>query len=159
MNNDNFLQEGTQFVLSYELLCLLRWLIDHHPHQLQQLITKALSAGLYSQIQNQIHNPMSEQTIAQDNELVQQSIIDFCAHLEVMLHEQITVLLKQKAREQDLLTTVEHIDGEACDQDTVRESIEKVTAHHKKKTDNNSKELLYKEILKRWKPHDKKIIN
>ena len=133
MNNDNFLQEGTQFVLSYELLCLLRWLIDHHPHQLQQLITKALSAGLYSQIQNQIHNPMSEQTIAQDNELVQQSIIDFCAHLEVMLHEQITVLLKQKAREQDLLTTVEHIDGEACDQDTVRESIEKVTAHHKEK--------------------------
>lgn len=159
MNNDNFLQEGTQFVLSYELLCLLRWLIDNHPHQLQQLITKALSTGLYSKIQNQIHNPMSEQSLAHDNELVQQSIVDFCAHLEVMLHEQINVLLKQRAREQDLLTTVDHIDGEACDPDTVRESIEKVTAKNRVPKDHDAKELLYKEILKRWKPHDKKIIN
>lgn len=159
MNNDNFFQEGTQFVLSYELLSLLRWLIDNHPHQLQQLINKALSAGLYTKIQKQLHSPLSEQSIAQDNELVQQSIIDFCAHLEVMLHDQINVLLKQRAREEDLLTTIEQIDGEACDQNTVRESIEKVTAHQKKQQDSNTKELLYKEILKRWKPHDKKIIN
>jgi hypothetical protein len=158
MNNQNMDLDNTQFVLSYELLCLLRWLVDNHPNQLQQLITKALSSGLYAQIQKQIHNRTDHQ-IEQDNEITQHSIVDFFSELENILHEQISRMVQYKAQQQDLLSTIDHIDGEACDQDIVRESIEKVTAHNRTTSPADAKELLYKELLKRWKPHDKKRVN
>ncbi len=41
---NEFIQDDTQFVLSYELLCLLRWLTEHDAEKLKKIIAKAITS-------------------------------------------------------------------------------------------------------------------
>ena len=53
MNNDSFNNNNNsaqQFVISYELLCLLRWLLEHDVEKLKKMVSKALAPGLKEDI-------------------------------------------------------------------------------------------------------------
>ena len=50
MNNDNSYKSDGQFILSFELLQLLEWLIEHQPDEIKKLVHKALAQGLHSNI-------------------------------------------------------------------------------------------------------------
>jgi len=57
------------------------------------------------------------------------------------------------------LPTIDQIDGNLCDTETVRSSVEKTTKKLDHYPNINAKEQLYKELLKKWKPFNKHSIN
>ena len=157
MANDQFshASNSEQFVISYELLCLLRWLIENDAEKLKKIITKALSAGLNEEIKK-IERFSSITTDAPHiAEEMQHSIIDFFHTMEVILLESINELTIQKAVEQKLMPAIDHIDASTCDETVVRSSIEKATSTSALKPGSNVQELLFKELLKNWKPSKK----
>jgi hypothetical protein len=151
MINNNFEHEA-HFTLSYQLLCLFRWLIEHDEERLKKLINKALSDGLFNDIRKK--QPNTE--LSPD---AQNSILDFFATIETMLAESINERIEQQAREKNLLPSIDHIDTSICTQDLVRSSLDKIAS----KMDINSKEspqeMLFRELLKRWKPINKNMLN
>ncbi len=145
---------NAQFVLSYELLALLRWLVDHDADKLKKIIGKGLRSGLQEVLHTLDHTEDAEIL----NEM-QHSITDFLHLLEKLLSETMSEEVQEKARQQKLLPTVDHIDTNQCDNNTVQSSLEKTTSTLMDNPNANAKELLYKELLKRWKPVDKNIKN
>ena len=142
---------NSQFVLSYELLVLLRWLIDHDDHKLKKIIGNALKSGLQEELQLLDNSDVSELSE------LQHSITDFLGVMEALLIETTCERIKEKARQQKLLPSVYRIDTSLCDNTTVRFSLEKATSELSENPNANAKELLFKELLKRWKPIDKNI--
>lgn len=154
MNNNEF-SHDTQFVLSYELLCLLRWLVEYDAEKIKKIIAKAMASGLMNEV-NYIRQHKNEEQTLQE---MQHSIVDFFSLLEVLLHETANEQAVQKAVQKNLMPAIDQIDTAACDDATVRLSVEKATAKIEHNPKENPKELLFKELLKRWKPQNKNILN
>ncbi len=155
INNDGFSHESNgQFVLSYELLVLFRWLVENHAEELRPIIAKALASGLQDEIglmdRNNQLPPLEE---------VQCSIVDFFAMMEDLLIDELEGAIEQQAQEQDLMPAVDKIDTTVCDNETVRFSLEKATSMMKDNPSINAKKALFEEILKRWKPNNTTIVN
>lgn len=143
---------NSQFVLSYELLLLLRWLIDHDENKLKKIIGNALKSGL----QHELQHLNNTEDVSELQEL-QHSITDFLGSMEALLIETASEHVKEQARQQKLLPSVGQIDTTLCDDTTVRFSVEKATSELADNPNANAKELLFKEILKRWQPTDKNL--
>jgi uncharacterized membrane-anchored protein YjiN (DUF445 family) len=157
MNDNPFSNDNAQFVLSYELLCFLRWLVYNDSDKLKKLITKALASGLKDDIDRIRGQKINDQM----NEEVQHSILDFFNLLEMLLNESVNEQTVQRALSKNLMPAIDQIDSSICDDEVVRSSVEKVTTkiEHNPKANEQAKELLFKEVLKRWKPHNKNILN
>lgn len=154
MNNDSFNNNNNsaqQFVISYELLCLLRWLLEHDIEKLKKMVSKALATGLKEDIKQfeQFGDVNTDPAMIEE---IQHSIIEFFSMLETLLLESMKEQAVQKAVEKNLMPTIDHIDSTICDDATVRSSVEKATAKSEQHPKANAQELLFKELLKRWKP-------
>lgn len=151
MNNDSFSQDtNSQFVLSYELLHLLQWLGRYDVDKIKKIIAKAVAHGLHDEIQRM--DKISEQNLLQD---MHHSMIDFFELLDGLLFDAINDHVEKKAREKNLLPTIDQIDATMCDYETVRSSVEKTTKTLDHQPNANPQEQLYKELLKKWKPLNK----
>ncbi len=151
-NNDE--AENNQFIISYELVALLRWLIENDTDKFKKIITKSYSAGLKDDI-HRIQNKQEEVTI----EDIHFTILEFLSLLDSLIHETINEKVVQRAVEKNLMPTIEHIDSKIFDDATVRSSVERATASNDKHPHENPHTVLYKELLKRWKPNKKMVIN
>lgn len=151
--DENTFSEDTQFSLSYELLGLLRWLTIHDQERLKKILTRALETGLHDELKKSV---ASTKGIGSDQD-VQNSIIDFLGLLETMLFEAMNEHTVKRAIQKNLMPAIDQIDTTVCDDATLRFSVEKATATHN--MHENPKELLLKELLKRWKPSKKTILN
>ena len=140
---------STQVLLSYELLCLLQWLATHKTDKIKKMISKALVNGLDHELQKK--DTISKFNLTED---IQDGIVDFFTMLESLLLEASEEHAVNKALENNLMPAIGQIDSSICDDATVRSSIEGATSQMQK-TNGNPKELLLKELLKRWKPTDK----
>lgn len=155
-NNDSlYANENQQFVISYELLCLLRWIIEHDAEKLKKIIARAVASGLKDNM-NKLDEIQSQQEEVED---IQHSIIEFFGLMEGLLAESINEHAVKTAMEKNLMPTIDHIDSTVCDDATVRFSIEKATNKLEQYPKENPQEVLYKELLKRWKPAKKNILN
>jgi hypothetical protein len=156
MNNNSFSNDNNaQFVLSYELLCLLRWLVDNDAEKLKKLVSKAVASGLKENILKARDGQCQDHM----NEDIQHSILEFFSLLETLISESMNEQAVQKVLEKNLMPAIDQIDSTICDDATVRFSIEKATAKFEHNPKENPKDLLFKELLKRWKPHNKNILN
>lgn len=152
MNNDSFNNNSAQqFVISYELLCLLRWLLENDVEKLKKMVSKALATGLKEDIKyfEQLGDVSADPVMVEE---VQHSIIEFFSMLEMLLAESIKEQAVQRAVEKNLMPTIDHIDSTICDDATVRSSVEKTVAKSEQHPRENAQNMLYKELLKRWKP-------
>lgn len=155
INNDGFSHESNgQFVLSYELLCLFRWLVENNADDLRPIIAKALAQGLQDEL-----SLMDRAEQLPELEDVQFSIVDFFSMLEELLLDAADEAVDQQAQEQDLLPAIDKIDTSVCDNETVRFSLEKATSLMKDNPSINAKKALFEELLKRWKPANTSILN
>lgn len=135
-----------QFVLSFELLQLIEWLIEHQPDELKRLIQKSLAQGLSSNILQA--EEILETYTAED---MQNTVIDFFSLTEVLLLESIN---EQNANYQhtQFHNTITQIDQSSCDSETVSSSVEKASAQIEKNSKQNAQAILFKELLKNWNP-------
>jgi hypothetical protein len=152
MKDDMMTPTNNQFVISYELLHLLQWIVEHGSHELKQLVGKALAAGL----RERMHHADADMHIAEE---MQDSIVDFFSLLEGLLIETVNEQAMLKAHEKNLMPALEHIDSTVCDTATVRSSLEKATTKMTKNPNANAQQLLFEELLKRWKPNKKAMMN
>ena len=111
MNNNEFSNDNAQFVLSYELLSLLRWLAEHDAEKIKKIINKSLSAGLKDEVNRARAGKTEEQTL-QD---IQHGIIDFFGLLEILLHESMSEAAVQTAVQNNLMPSIDQIDSAICD--------------------------------------------
>ena len=156
MNDDSFFNTDTdsQFVLSYELICLLRHLMIYDAQKLKKIVDGALASGLQDELKKkEIINDSSSL------EEIQENLIDFFAMLETMLIEAVNERAMQKALEKDLFPAIDQIDSTVCDDETVQCSVEKATSNIDQNPHENPKDLLFKELLRRWKPDKKNVLN
>ena len=98
MNDDSFYNDSqsNQFVLSYELVRLLQWLMDHDEHKLKKVVATALASGLQDELQKS-----SAQNETADLENIQESFIDFFGMLESLLLESMHEQAVKKAMEKN----------------------------------------------------------
>lgn len=159
VNNDSFAQShenDTQFMLSYELVCLLRWLMEHNEPQLKNLIKKALASGLKKEIKSIDSLHQAHQNSLEE---IQMSIIDFFGLLEAILLETMHEQAVQATIEKNLMPAIEHIDARECDTAIINHSIERVVSKIDNASSEHAQEMLFQEILRRWKPNKKKTLN
>lgn len=154
-NHDQFNSDGNgQFVLSYELLYLLQWLIDNESETLKKMINRAIKQGFKEQRMQS--NDIVEVQIS-DN--IQQSIVDFLGLLDTLLMESTNENSVQKVLQSNQIPALNHIDSSVCDNETVQGSLDKTTSKLKGHPEQNAQEILLKELLKRWKPQKKNVAN
>ncbi len=141
-NNDN-----NQFVVSYELLQLFKWLFEHEQEAVKKLLEKALHHGL----QEQFFSPTSEE----NSEALQQSIIDFFALLETLMYELLNEDEIKRVLERNLIPAINHIDASVYDHNALAASVAKATTAYEHNPHEDPKAIFCKELLKRWKPSKK----
>lgn len=151
-DNDQF-HNSNQFVITFELLSLLIWIIEHEDQTIEKIVKKAFRSGLKEEMKR--NKPTND---AQLLEEAQQGIIDFFGMLESHMIDAMHEQSFKRAVEKNLLPAIEHIDTAICDDATVRMSVEKAT-NSAKKSPKAAKEILYKELLKRWNPGKKQNFN
>lgn len=146
MSRDQFDNEGEQFIVSHELLFLLRWIVENHTDELQDfVVTARAKSGLSARADSSKVPPF-------DYDEAHAYIIDFLGLIEALLltakHEDDT----QVRLARQLMPAVDQIDRTNCDGETVRSSIETATRNVRKHPKQDAQQILYKEILRRWKP-------
>ncbi len=137
------------FIVSYQLLQLLRWLVEHEPEMLRRLVVKALRNGF---------NELLMQQEVESDEQVQQHILDFFSLLEAFLCDVVTENDTRRGLQRSLIPAIDRIDTTACDAYLVAQSIDKAAALIEDNPCQDPKEVLCRELLKRWKPA-KKIVS
>lgn len=155
MNSDS-LFENSQLVVSYELLQFLRWVVTTEPESLQVLMRQSLDA----KPGHGTHHSCAHDDMAPSHEELQRSVIDFFDLLENKLQEIIhAVDHDSRPGAQALSPTVNSIDSSLCDENTVALSIAHATSQLNMGTPQHAKEMLYKELLKNWRPRNKHLLH
>ncbi len=145
MSNEN--KNNEQFVLSYELLALMRWIMVHESEALKRIITRAISQGLGEYIDTS-DEPLSNN----DLEELQHAIGEFMAHMDCLLIESCNDRAVKCAYERNLIPTLDQLDTSSYDNSTIRSSLAVASSKIERHPEKNPKDVLYKELLKQWKP-------
>lgn len=146
----NTLYDNNHFVVSYELLQLLEWMMYHEQDALKKIISRSFEQGFV---------PYSVHKKQDDVDEARQWVMDFFGLLEVLMVE---VTHEQETKEvttRSVLPAVDHIDSRLYDSRSLAASIAKANLAAENNTGENPKEILCKELLKRWKPTKKAILN
>ncbi len=147
MKKNFFDNEINQCELSYEFLYLLKWLLDNEVDTLKKLVTSAVKHGF--------KNTMHPNDAASEN--IQNSIIDFLDLLDTLLVEVIHEQSVKKILDKNLLPALDQIDAKVYDKSVVQSSLEKATAAFDNFPEKNPQDILFKELLKRWKPNKNSV--
>lgn len=152
-SNMNHNDQG-QILLTYELLFLLQWIMEHESDALKKIIVRALKNGFNDPefrsnevIEMQISDPT-----------IHDCIVDFLSLIDSLLLETTTELDMQKNAEMTMIPALKHIDSTICNDDVVQSSLRKTNAQLHSNSKQNAQEILLKELLRRWKP-DKKVLS
>lgn len=141
--------QGEQFVISYELLYLLHWLLKYEETELSKLINKSFIKGVQEKAQST--DALTDLQLTED---MQNSIVEFFNFME----QEISDLSDQestKAMNKDVMQTLDHLDPKILDLNTIKTTISK-RASKKTKRDQSNKNQFFKELLKQWKPKKEK---
>jgi len=151
--SNNFFDDNSHFVISFELLELLRWLVEHDQEGLKKVIHKCLHQGLKQNIlaRKDINNDAT-------TEELHHYIIDFFSLLEILMQEVIQEENVDTVMKRSILPAINNIDTTMYDASTLSSSIAKATSLGKN-SHQSPKEILCKELLKRWKPAKKASYN
>jgi hypothetical protein len=125
-------------------------MLENESEKLKKIIGKALEYGLKEELQRV--DDLTSQAEFNISEDMQYAVVEFFGLLENILVESLHEHTVKKAMERNLMPAIEQIDTTLCDNATVKDSVEKATNKIAHSPKENPKELLCKELLKRWRP-------
>lgn len=137
--------QNNQFIISHELLSLLQWLIENERDEIQDLITNAILNK----------NNLEKENIKNTEEDQHSIVIDFFALLEEITHETSQENEVNSIVQRNIIPAINHIDTvtyDNFDNLLVAKSAQKAQNDHETNPEKDPKNILYKELLKRWKP-------
>ena len=147
MDDNSFDNEIQQFVVSFQLLQLLRWLFENEQETLKKVVGRSLKNGL-----DELLFMPAERVSDED---LQQGIVEFFSLLETLLYESLHEDEAKKLKERILIPAVDHIDAGVCDDALVALSVKSAASAVERNPYQDPKEVLCRELLKRWKPAKK----
>jgi hypothetical protein len=121
-------------------------IIDEHQRELQTLIAKAMRT-------------FATKKTAQQDPDIHENIIDFLSLMDFLVHETHHTAEVDTQLTRHMMPAVDHIDQATCNQEIVSASIAHAAQQKTKNPHINAQELLYKELLKRWKPSKKTAVH
>jgi hypothetical protein len=146
-----------QLELSQELLYLLQWLSEHHMSTLKRLIDSAVKNGFKKRLVKENEDKGEELS---QQELLYYSVGEFLSLLDALLLETLYEQNIKQAQHKKMLPLLDKIDVSEMDAETILDSLEFtkpiLLANDQK---HHAQEILLKELLKRWQPHKKTVIN
>lgn len=141
-----FLEKDDQFIVSYELLYILQWLITYEKEALTDLVHKAFMQG------SQANNNIETSDQFEEAEFLQNSVIDFFTFLEEEVENACENESIKNIMQSNLLKTLDHIDPKLFDPAIIKASMmataEKVNPEH----NQQAKAYFLKQLLKKWTP-------
>ena len=146
MAQKSFLENDDQFIVSYELLYILQWLMIYEKEAFTQLVHKAFIQGSQAPTEDDTYDQFEEA------EYLQSSVIDFFSFLEEEVDNVAQAEAMKHIMQKNLLKTLDHIDPKIFDPAIIKASMmataEKVHSHR----NHQAKDLFLKELLKKWTP-------
>jgi hypothetical protein len=139
---------ANQCILSYRLLKLLQWLLEHEQESLKKIIAKAYSHGVVLDTLNG-DDSLGDQFLEEE---LHETVIDYFGLLEILLSEVVEEDTERARINRKLLPALDKIDNSFCDKATVVSTVQKVSSSRSHGSQAMTKELLFKELLKQWKP-------
>ena len=143
-----------QFAISYEILCLLRWLVENESEKFKKMITRASRRGLKAKINNIQH--ITEKEALED---AHENMIAFFSTLEAMLEDTLYEETTKTAFTYHVFPALANIDAQACGNNLIRDSLEKIDRKHQGGSRQQLQEILLQEILQQWKPSKRTDVN
>ena len=147
--------------VSAELIHLLGWLLKHERKALLYLVNKSVASGLLTEI-DQHSNVLYD-------EKLHAILHDFLAFMEESLVESVQNTPTGAQVEEKLISDVRKIDSCALNKKILKQSIHQVKKHlHYRDQTKNAPEstpnkdaarLLFKQLLKNWKPTKQDLEN
>jgi len=151
MANKTFLENDDQFIVSYELLHILQWLLTYEKEAFTDLVQQAYIQGT----QNLEHNSdLYEQM--EESDYLQNSVLDFFSFLEKEVGSIASAESVKHIMQKNLLKTLDHIDPKVFDPVIIRESMQLTAEKVHPKRNYQAKDLFLKELLKKWHPKKEK---
>lgn len=146
MKHKTFLENDDQFIVSYQLLYILQWLITYEKEAFSNLVHKAFIQGSESLQEDDIYDQMEEA------DYLQSSVIDFFSFLEdeienVTQAESIKLVMQKK-----ILEMLDHIDPKLFDPAIVQASMMATAEKLNPESNHLAKDLFLKQFLKKWNP-------
>lgn len=145
-NPSSLLMQEEQIVLSYELLQLMEWLLKYDLEGLKKLIAKNLKRGLAKNIA-----AMRAVDSANLPEADGAVVANFVSLLEILLIEAQAELEQHQPLDHGL-PELAQVDLSNCALSVVQDSAESALARKEQNPQVNTREALYQELLRRWKP-------
>ena len=162
-DNNNSNNSNNQFVISYELLQLFRWILEYEQESLKKIIQKVINSKFKDTINTSSVNYLD---YFDSNQELQQNVIDFFMALEMLLYEVINENEINNICHKDLIPAINSIDYRVYNNDILNASVAKAKAACSSKvgksnvsTKKIAKDIFCKELLKRWKPSKKTTVN
>ena len=150
MKKDSHVQ-GDQFVISYELLHVLYWLLKYEEVELSKLINKSFSKGIKEKTNR--HDALSELQLSDE---MQNSIINFFTFMEQEISD-ITDQEATKLMTKDMIKDLDHFDPKQVDYSTVKETISRnANKLYTSKYSSRTRTHFLKDLLRQWKPQKEK---
>jgi hypothetical protein len=150
MAHKKLLENEDQFIVSYELLYILQWLVTYERAAFAELIRKAFLKG--SQDQNYATN--LEQT--EEAEYLQNSVIEFFNFLQ----QEVVQVSENEAMKEiiqtNLLKTLDHIDAKIFDPAIIKASMMATAEKVHPLENKQAKDYFLKQLLKKWTPKKEK---
>lgn len=150
MAQKTFLENDDQFIVSYELLYILQWLITYEREAFAQLVHKAFVQGS----QTAHNNDMFEQT--EEAEYLQSSVIDFFNFLQ----QEVDIISEEESMQHimqtNLLKTLDHIDAKIFDPSIIKASMIETAEKVEMQQNLQAKAYFLKQLLKKWTPKKEK---
>jgi len=146
-SNDSYME------LSYELLYLLQWLIQNETGSLKKILNDAIKKGFLAKLP---YDGSHQKSIGAN---AHNQLEEFFTTLEILLLEVLEENEQIQTWEKSLTPALKKIDPAGCDVGLLRSSIEKTNFYLKDHDHENPKDILFKELLKRWRPKKNQVPN
>jgi hypothetical protein len=153
MNNKTFLENDDQFIVSYELLYILQWLMMYEKEAFKHLVHKAFIQGSQSPERQDTYDQFEEA------EYLQSSVVDFFSFLEEEVENVSQAESIKYIMQQNLLKTLDHIDPKIFDPAIIKASMMATAEKVNSQRNHLAKDLFLKELLKKWTPKKDKSKN
>lgn len=146
MNHKPFLENEDQFIVSYELLYILQWLITYEKQALAEIVHKAFIQGSQTSHEYETHDHQEEA------EYLQTSVIDFFSFLEDEVENVAQAESMKHIMQKNLIKTLDHIDPKIFDPAIIKASMMATAEKVRPQRNHQAKDLFLKELLRKWTP-------
>lgn len=165
---------SAQISLSFELICLISWLLKNETATLNSLVKNAIERGFAEELEKLEaleQTLISEQTEESDD--LYNTLLDFLDYLEHSLFKNLETMHVDHTTKDAILPALQKIETNSLDIKTMWLSMQQTKARVGKKSQakgarrlqpqvpalQNPTDILFEQLIKNWKPNGKEIIN